>query len=77
MEFLGDCIWCGKKLCEYCIARQEGRKYYCENCAIRLVPFKRERLPQPAKQQKTTEQIPVPEAKPRFMLDNEGYFELQ
>jgi hypothetical protein len=40
----GDCIWCGRHLCENCIARREGKKFYCERCAVQL-PADRPRVP--------------------------------
>jgi hypothetical protein len=72
-------MWCGKKLCELCIARQEGRKFYCENCAVHLSPYKREKLPVPAPRQIAP--LPVqpeaPAVKRRFVLGKDGYFELR
>jgi len=40
-DLVGDCIWCGKRLCQLCIARKEGRKLYCDACAERLGPMRR------------------------------------
>ena len=40
-DLVGDCIWCGKKLCELCIARKEGRKLYCQLCSAQLGPPRR------------------------------------
>jgi len=82
-EFEGTCNWCGKKLCPLCIAKQEGRKYYCEACAIALVPFKREKLPavelvkKPAMPAVPAQEMPEPEVKRRFVLGKDGYFELR
>ncbi len=80
-DFHGGCMWCGKKLCVLCIAKQEGRKFYCEHCAVSLVPYKREPLPvgQPVK--RTLSPTPVPQqeqpaVKRRFMLGKDGYYEL-
>jgi hypothetical protein len=73
-------MWCGKKLCEHCIAKQEGKKYYCENCAVRLVQYKREPLPKPAPREAITAQITAqtqPAVKRRFVLGKDGYFELK
>ncbi len=69
-------MWCGKKLCEFCIVKQEGRKYYCEHCAVSLTPYKREPLPKPVA---LKPQIPVetPVVKRRFVLSTDGYFELK
>jgi len=80
-EHQGPCNWCGAKLCELCIAKQEGRKFYCEKCAINLLPFKREKLPV-AKPVAKVAAIPVqpasePTVKRRFVLSNDGYFELR
>ena len=79
-EFDGTCNWCGKKLCELCIAKQEGRKFYCEHCAVSLVPFKREKLPAPTPLARPIEQaqeIETPEVKRRFVLGKDGYIELK
>ncbi len=79
----GACNWCGKKLCPMCIAKQEGRKYYCEACAVALVPFKREKLPPVEIVKKeiiaTTgqQQEEEPQVKRRFVLGKDGYFELR
>ncbi len=80
-EFEGACNWCGKKLCELCIARSEGRKFYCEHCAISLLPFKRQPLPAAKITARPTEQAQTvttqaPEVKRRFMLGKDGYYEL-
>ncbi len=78
----GVCNWCGKKLCPMCIATQEGRKYYCEACAVALVPFKREKLPpvEIAKKEIVAtagQQQEEPQPKRRFVLGKDGYFELR
>jgi hypothetical protein len=49
-DTVGDCIWCGRHLCENCIVRREGRKFYCERCAVQLPPD-RERSPRPEQRQ--------------------------
>lgn len=78
---LGPCNWCGAKLCELCIAKQEGRKLYCEKCAINLLPFKRERLPAVMPKPVAAPPLPVSPAeqpvKRRFVLGKDGYFELR
>lgn len=80
-DFQGACNWCGSKLCELCIAKQEGRKVYCETCAVRLVPFVREKLPPPRPiARPMTVTTPAPQAevvKRRFVLGKDGYFELR
>jgi hypothetical protein len=79
-DFDGACNWCGKKLCELCIAKQEGRKIYCEACAVSLVPFKREKLPAVQVTQKPiieAQTAETPEVKRRFVLGKDGYFELK
>jgi len=77
-EHQGPCNWCGAKLCELCIAKQEGRKYYCEKCAINLLPFKPERRPamKPVATA-TVQQAPEVTVKRRFVLGKDGYFELR
>lgn len=81
-EYDGACNWCGKKLCELCIAKQEGRKFYCEHCAVALVPFKREKLPTVEITRKplieaAPKEAEAPEVKRRFVLGKDGYFELK
>ncbi|MEM2915804.1 MAG: hypothetical protein QXT19_00375 [Candidatus Woesearchaeota archaeon] len=82
-EFEGVCNWCGKKLCPLCIAKQEGRKYYCEACAVALVPFKREKLPavevvrKPPIAAQEPQAIEEPAVKKMFVLGKDGYFELK
>jgi len=79
-DFMGPCNWCGAKLCELCIAKQEGRKYYCEHCAVSLVPYKRESLPTVRAVPRPVTTVPVqpemPAVKRRFVLSKDGYFEL-
>ena len=82
-EFQGPCNWCGKKLCEMCVAKQEGRKFYCEHCAVSLVPYEREKLPvrPPLARPLVTTPSQAPQAttvvKRRFVLGKDGYFELR
>lgn len=51
-DFIGACMWCGKKVCEYCIAKQEGAKAYCEKCTALLEGMQRATIPkvEPIKQ---------------------------
>ncbi len=82
-EFEGACNWCGKKLCEMCIAKQEGKKVYCEACAVTLVPYKREKLPpveitrKPIVAAPQAPQTTEPPVKRRFVLGKDGYFEIK
>ena len=81
-DFTGACNWCGSKLCELCIAKQEGRKFYCETCAVRLVPFVREKLPQPKMLRPIVQTTQSQQAEPatvkrRFVLGKDGYFEFK
>ncbi len=75
-DFLGDCMWCGKRLCEFCIVKKEGRKFYCENCVVHLIQYKREGIPR-SKPKLVAEVQPQPEVKKRFVLSKDGYFELR
>lgn len=63
------CMWCGKRLCEFCIAKRDGGKFYCEKCAVQLGGVRREHLPvfEPRE--------PVPATGKRFVLKN-GYLEM-
>ncbi|MBI4016785.1 MAG: hypothetical protein HY363_03770 [Candidatus Aenigmarchaeota archaeon] len=36
----GTCVWCGKRLCPACVGKQDGKKLYCDKCAVSLAPFK-------------------------------------
>ncbi len=44
-DFLGACNWCGKKSCEFCIQRTEGKKIYCEKCVPLIGSIRREPRP--------------------------------
>jgi len=50
-ESVGPCMWCGKKLCDKCIAHQEGRKLYCEKCAQQLNPISKIKISETKTQQ--------------------------
>jgi hypothetical protein len=69
-DHVGGCMWCGKRVCEFCIAKREGSKLYCEKCAINLGGIRRERLPQ-----MSAEPSP-PAGGKRFVLKN-GYLEME
>ena len=64
-EHVGSCMWCGKKVCEFCVAKQEGTKKYCEKCAIQLGGVRREPLPRIGK-------MPLPASGRKFKFEN-GY----
>jgi len=62
-------MWCGRRLCELCIAKKDGGKLYCEKCAVQLGGVRREHLP-------TFEpREPSPATGKRFVLKN-GYLEI-
>ncbi|RMD57499.1 hypothetical protein D6825_03855 [Candidatus Woesearchaeota archaeon] len=44
-EHIGACNWCGVKMCQECISKKEGRKYYCFKCHSTLGRYSRERMP--------------------------------
>ncbi|MEM4263574.1 MAG: hypothetical protein QW666_01605 [Candidatus Woesearchaeota archaeon] len=78
---VGPCQWCGKQLCQNCVAKKEGSKLYCEKCAIQLSGIKRAKVP-PVKPQSVPE-IPTltkesqqPE-KTRYTIDKDGYLILE
>ncbi len=35
-DVVGSCMWCGKRMCQQCVAFQQGKKIYCEECKIKL-----------------------------------------
>ncbi len=65
-DHVGGCMWCGRKLCEFCIAKRDGKKFYCDKCCGTLGGIRRERLPQVAQRQ------PLSPTGKRFKLKN-GY----
>ena len=66
---IGGCMWCGRRLCPFCIAKKEGSKLYCVKCAVNLGGIHREHLP-------PVDLHPRPPATgKRFVLKN-GYLEL-
>ena len=67
---VGGCMWCGRRLCEYCIVKREGSKFYCEKCCVNLSGIRRERLPQVDTQPRP------PVTGKRFVLKN-GYLEME
>ncbi len=38
-DTIGTCQWCGKVLCPKCVAKKDGRKAYCANCAVNIAPM--------------------------------------
>lgn len=70
-DHIGGCMWCGKQLCELCIARKEGQKLYCEVCAQQLGPPRRT-IPKVETKQM---EAPVQERRKTPRLDKDGYFD--
>jgi len=69
-DLVGGCMWCGRRLCEFCIARREGSKLYCDKCAVQLGGIRREHLP-------TIEEQPRPPAAGRRFVLKNGYLEME
>jgi len=44
-DFVGRCMWCGKQLCNLCVARRDGNKLYCDKCRGVLGSVRRTQLP--------------------------------
>jgi len=61
-------MWCGRKLCEECIAKKEGIKLYCVKCIVQLSRVRRERLPSTATR--------TPSGGRRLVF-KDGYLEIQ
>jgi len=69
-EHVGSCMWCGKKLCGFCIIKEEGRKYYCEKCATTLIPVQRRTMPK--------EPAITPAQKPAgYSIGKDGYLNFE
>jgi hypothetical protein len=60
-DTITECIWCGKALCKFCIAKQEGRKSYCAGCATQLAHTGAAKIPKVNVKNKA--------------LDDDGYFD--
>ncbi|HSU72497.1 MAG TPA: hypothetical protein VLJ21_01460 [Candidatus Binatia bacterium] len=73
-ELVGGCMWCGKRMCDYCIARKEGLKIYCEICAQNLGPPRRTIPKVEPKQAPVVEERRVEPIK-RRKPDKDGYFD--
>ncbi len=69
-ELVSGCMWCGKRLCDFCIARKEGLKAYCEKCAQQLGPPRRS-IPAVV----TRQEVPIIERRTTPRIDKEGYFD--
>ena len=69
-DHVGGCMWCGRRLCEYCIAKRDGVKFYCDKCSINLGGIRRESLPQISVEPR------APVTGKRFVLKN-GYLEME
>jgi hypothetical protein len=67
-DHVGGCMWCGRRLCEFCVAKRDGGKLYCDKCQSNLGGIRRERLPQLS--------LPRPPANGRRFVLKNGYLEL-
>jgi hypothetical protein len=78
-EIMGNCTWCGRHVCALCIAKKEGKRLYCEKCAIQLAGFKRVKIPKVEKKplQETTLQKQIESSKRRIVLDDDGYLVIE
>jgi hypothetical protein len=82
-EVMGNCNWCGKHVCPLCIAKKEGRKLYCEKCAIQLAGVKRIKLPKPKpiERKQTSVETPAEKqmepTKKKLVLDDDGYLMIE
>ena len=72
-ELVGGCMWCGKRLCQFCIARKENTKLYCEQCATQLGPSHRT-IPKVEPKPLPPPSLPA-QAEKRGKLDKDGYFD--
>lgn len=50
-----QCQWCGKKICELCIGKTDGKKVYCHDCYNKIGHIRRDKLPQQAKKEEPKE----------------------
>ncbi|MBW2968893.1 hypothetical protein KY314_02125 [Candidatus Woesearchaeota archaeon] len=77
-EVIGHCTWCGKPVCPLCVAKKEGKKLYCEKCAIQLSGIKKIKLPKAQtlpKQAKAEKQMEA--TKKKLILDDDGYLMIE
>ncbi|MEM4282318.1 MAG: hypothetical protein QXU88_01340 [Candidatus Woesearchaeota archaeon] len=49
LDAIGACNWCGSKLCERCVERADGRKFYCGKCTPMLATLPSESFPRQIK----------------------------
>ncbi|PIN75862.1 hypothetical protein COV18_01635 [Candidatus Woesearchaeota archaeon CG10_big_fil_rev_8_21_14_0_10_37_12] len=68
-ERIGGCTWCGKRVCELCIVKQEGKKVYCAKCSGVLSGISPMRVPLAAPR-------PAPPQGRRYMI-HDGYLVLR
>ena len=61
-DFLSNCFWCGKKVCDLCILKSDRKKVYCEQCAPRVHNLGHSQLP--------IENRALPSKGRRFILEN-------
>ena len=55
-DILTNCQWCGKDLCRLCIAKTDGRKAYCANCASHIGVFLQKKQINKIKEEEKREQ---------------------
>jgi hypothetical protein len=60
-DHVGGCQWCGKRVCEFCVAKQVGKKLYCEKCASMLGGIQKPHLPKVGRE-------PMPPQGRRFVM---------
>lgn len=63
---VAGCNWCGGVICNKCTAQQNGGKWYCEKCVVKLGPVRREQLP-------FSKQAAVPKMEQKMKIDKDGY----
>ena len=73
-DIVGGCMWCSKRLCEFCIARKEGLKLYCEICAQQLGPPRRT-IPKVEQKPAIVEKPIEPIKRKMPKMDKDGYFD--
>jgi len=68
-DHVGGCQWCGKRVSEFCVAKQEGKKLYCEKCASMLGDIQKPILPKVGRE-------PLPAQGRRYAMKN-GYLVME